>query len=225
MLCLKERESFQNETTIFIKSQIQSDLVLDCIILKKIQGNHSLSLIIKPIPDINIDSLIFGSSNNEPDLEKISDDYKGDIRLKISDTRQKIDCNIEYKSSIFLGELIPVDFTFKCRKGCEIVDPTFEVVDNSHEVESPRKVKSRISSFRKSTSLPVSNDVDIDDPFELANKTVKLKNSEFEIFYVKPTDEDFITLPIESNDMEEFPSSNIINLYNFDESQTINLRL
>jgi len=117
-LQLSEHQTFQNDTTIFIKSQIESDLKLDHIILEKSKGENTLSLLITPTPDINVDNLIFGDSKGELEQEKIdeSDDERDGLRLKISDTRQKIDLDINYKDKIFLGELVPIDFTFKCRK-------------------------------------------------------------------------------------------------------------
>lgn len=117
-LNLYQKQTYQNDITIFIKSQIKSELKLDYVILEKKNGDSTLSLMINPLPDINIDSLIFGTSKDESEAngDKASDDPKEGLKLKISDTRQKVDLAIDYKEKILLGELVPIDFTFKCRQ-------------------------------------------------------------------------------------------------------------
>ena len=189
------------------------------------QGNHILSLIIKPIPDLNIDNLIFGGK--EMENEKVNDEY-GDIRLKISETRQKIDWDINYKTNVFLGELVPIDFTFKCRKKWEIKDISFEIVDATNDLpDEISPVKSGVrTNIRKSTSMPVSNDFDdTQDPFEIAGRSSASEKKEFEMFYVKPTFEEFIFLPTEENQMDVFPTSNELNLIDFNDQQDVKFRL
>ena len=117
-LKLHQNQTYQNDITIFIKSQIKSELKLDYVILEKKNGDSTLSLMINPLPDINIDSLIFGTSKDEAEAmaDKASDDPKEGLKLKISDTRQKVDLAIDYRERIFLGELVPIDLTFKCRQ-------------------------------------------------------------------------------------------------------------
>ena len=232
VLQLKERETFQNDTTIFVKSHIKSDLVLDCIILEKVEGDHKLSLIIKPTPDIDIDNLIFSShpkdSDNHEAKQTHDDENKSDIRLKISDTRQKIEFKTDYKKRVFLGEVVPVDFTLKCRPGCEIKDATFELIDSISEIIPdefvPPSAKMERPS-RKSTSIPVAADVeDTSDPFEVASRASQ-PETDYEIYYVKPSSDDFIQMPIDEGQMDKFPATNLINLVDFDESQDIKCRI
>lgn len=99
--------------TIFIKSQIKSELKLDYIILEKKSGANTLCLMITPLPDINIDNLIFGGKEDSEQADKSAQDSKDDLMLKISDTRQKIDVKVDYKDTVFLGELANIDFELK----------------------------------------------------------------------------------------------------------------
>ena len=113
-LKLIENSTFQNDITIFIHSHIKSDLKLDYIVMEKIKDGKKLCLNITPIPDINIDNLIFGNpSKDEADANVVMDDNKDALKLNISDTRQKIDLKLNYKENIFLGELAPIDFIMK----------------------------------------------------------------------------------------------------------------
>jgi hypothetical protein len=132
---LKQDQTYQNDLTIFIKSQIKSELKLDYIILekKKESGGNTLCLMVTPLPDINIDNLIFGGKEDSEQAEKSTQDSKDDLMLKISDTRQKINVKIDYKNTVFLGELANIDFELKCRQGWEIIEASMEVTDVSDE--------------------------------------------------------------------------------------------
>lgn len=168
---LKPDSTYQNDLTIFIRSQIKSDLKLDYVMLEKTKknGDSSLSLLIHPVPEINIDHLFFDTSKeNNEQVDKSVQDPKDDLLLKISEIRQKIDLQIEYSENIssvnsgakknctagrsvgadapkdgyfslkespniFLGELAMIDFTLKCRKGCEIIDASMVLTDISDE--------------------------------------------------------------------------------------------
>lgn len=113
-LKLVENNTFHNDITIFIHSHIKSDLKLDYIVMEKLKDGKKLCLNITPIPDINIDNLIFGiPTRDDSDLNVALDDNKDALKLKISDTRQKIDLKINFKENIFLGELAPIDFLMK----------------------------------------------------------------------------------------------------------------
>lgn len=117
-LHLYQNSTYNNDLTIFVKSQIESELKLDYVKLEKKNGNNTLSLLMHPLPDINIDNLIFGSGKEDENMnEKVSNDPKESLKLKISETRQKVEMNINYKEKIFLGEVSPIDIAFKCRPG------------------------------------------------------------------------------------------------------------
>lgn len=116
-LSLIENNAYQNDLTIFISSQIKSELRLDYVVLEKISNGKTLSLIITPLPEINIDNLIFGESqaSNTDNVASSNDESKDELRILISDTRQKINMNVNYKEKVFLGELTPIDIHLKCR--------------------------------------------------------------------------------------------------------------
>jgi hypothetical protein len=180
---LSPDSTYQKDLTIFVKSQIQSDLTLDFIVLEKKSDNKTLSLIIHPLPDINIDNLIFGSDKDDSERmnEKVSDDPNQSLKLKISETRQKVDMNIAYKQRIFLGELVPIDFTLKCKQGCEIIDSSIIITDVTKDIgvidgkdSNPRDTTT--STIRKSTSIALKGDFDdAESPFELAESIMNLQ--------------------------------------------------
>lgn len=231
-LQLRSDQTYQNDLTIFIKSQIESELKLDTVVIEKVNNGNMLSLMMIPLPDINIDNLIFGNKD-EADVfaEKVSEDTRQGLHLKISETRQKVDLNIAYKERIFLGELVPIDFTFKCRQGCEIIEASLYLSDISNEIgtvdEKERKVRGTSSgSMRKSTSLPITDDFDpSDDPFEVAERSSNLKETGPDIYYWKPSDQEFNDLPQDESQMEFLEVNSSVEIPNFDESHNIRLRI
>ena len=98
---------------------------------------------------------------------------------------------MDYKERIFLGELVPIDFTFKCRQGCEIIDASLNILNISDEVskidETKKGRNKSVFEMRKSTSMPLNwdeNDTENDLPFDIANSPEKeAKDIIPEIYY------------------------------------------
>lgn len=161
------------------------------------------------------------------------EDSKGGLKLEISDNRQKIDMHIDYNNQAFLGELIPIDFTFKCRKRCEIVQASLELIDVSNEVgnfeeQERSSMHSSNAHTRKSTSLPITDEMNLtqsDNLFELVENAPNADKAGPDFYYCKPTSEGFDTLPMDESEMEKFRDNKVVDIPEFNENQTINLRI
>ena len=227
-LKLLENNTFQNDITIFIHSHIKSDLKLDYIVMEKLKDGKKLCLNITPIPDINIDNLIFGiPAKDEAETNYANEDNKDALKLKISDTRQKIDLKVSYKENVFLGELAPVDFLLKWRKGWEIVDARLEL-GLLEDTEEPPPYKGSSINSRKSTSITVPVDFDAstgENPFDAASKNPFISNNDPDIYFsfLDPNNSD--PQDNDERNMEILPADKIIHIPDFDEHKDINIRI
>ncbi|CAI2373283.1 unnamed protein product [Moneuplotes crassus] len=232
-LKLQSSVQYSNDLTIFVKSQIQGDLKLDYVVLEKKNGDNTLSLLIHPSPDVNFDSLIFGDKNGDEINQKVSDDPNEGLRLKISETRQKVELALDYRERIFLGELVPIDMTFKSSQGCEIVDSYLSIVDISNDTSSTgdqqrTRSKSQIK-FRKSTSIPIKCDdgATSDFPFDIANSPEKQPKDDFvpHVYYCEASGDSFEEFPKDEDLMRVLKEDSTIRIPDFSEKQQMRCRI